>query len=105
MVGTFHANVEMSGKMSSCIPKFNCTETVPACCDDNYVYKCEYFQPQEGYHTYCRFDPNRCGGCLSFDAIRTSMIRLLKKDYGLGTTRWKKVSLNPIDYGEEGWNT
>ena len=93
------------GIMSSCIPKFNCTETVPACCDDNYVYKCEYFQPQEGYHTYCVHDEDRCGRCTSFDATKKAMLRLLKDYYGLGTTRWKIVPSKPIDYGEEGWNT
>jgi len=104
MVGIFLANVEMSWMMNSCVAKFNCTETVPACCDDTYVYTCEYFNPQEDYPTYCSFDPNRCGGCQSFDAIRTSLIRLLKRDYGLGTTRWEKITMSPIDYGEEGWN-
>ena len=91
-------------KNHSCKPKFYCTETVSACCDDNYIYTCEYFQPQEDFPTYCRFDQNRCGVCSSFDAIRTSMTRLLKDNYGLGMCRWKTVRLEPINYGEDAFN-
>jgi hypothetical protein len=88
----------------SCTPKFYCTETTNAICDENYTYKCEFFACQKDFPPYCQFDPNRSGACASFNAIRLSMTQLLKKEYGLGHTRWKKIE--PIDYADEGgWNT
>ena len=96
-------------QIQSCNIKFNCTETVSACCDDDYIYKCEYFKPQShpeyNFSRYCVHDENRCGVCASNDAQRDAMTLLLKQKHGMGTCRWKKITMTPIDYGEEGWNT
>ena len=92
-------------QIQSCNIKFNCSETTNAICEDNYIYTCEYFQPQDEFSNYCVYDEHRCGNCSSFDAQRDAMALLLKRKYGMGTCRWKKVTMSPIDYGEEGWNT
>jgi hypothetical protein len=63
-------------------------ETVSAICEDDYTYKCKYFEPQHhpdyDFSKYCIHDKDRCSLCSSHDAIKDSIIDTIKQNnYGV----------------------
>lgn len=109
MDGIFRVDVEMSGRdmMSSCIPKFYCTETASSICDDKYTYKCPHFEPQSDpkydFSGYCVHDNDRCGVCTCQDAILGAIkTELQKSGRHIGRIVYKVPK--PSDCGEDSFN-
>jgi len=93
--------------MSSCYPRFYCSETTDALCDDTYIYKCPHFKPQHhdqyNFSRYCVSDENRCGVCTCQDAIIGAIkTELQKSGRRIGRIVYKVPS--PTDYGEDSFN-